>query len=139
MGNGWSATLVDAKHSSSYGSKKVFAGEAAAWVVRAPDGTVVYHTGDTDTFAGMEDIASVHKPTVALMCIGGHYTMGPDGAAYAVATHLAPHGLKTVVPMHYGSFPVLTGTPEQLQKELDARGCKSVEMRVMAPRSETTF
>ena len=138
LGSGWSATLVDAKHSSSYGSKGAYAGEAAAWVVRAPDGTVVYHTGDTAVFAGMTDIAELHKPTVALMCIGGHYTMDPKGAAYAVAKHLAS-SLKTVIPMHYGTWPILAGTPDQFRSELAALGCKSVEVRVVAPRGETTF
>ena len=136
LGRGWRAALVDAKHSSSYGDAGAYAGEACGWVVRAPDGTAVYHTGDTDVFAGMADIVAVHRPAAALVCIGGHYTMGPRGAALAVARHLAPT-VRIVVPMHYGTWPILAGTPAQLQAELAALGCSSVEVRAMKPGSSS--
>jgi len=137
IGNGWTATLVDAKHSSSYGNK--FAGEAAAWVVRAPDGTTVYHVGDTDSFAGMSDIVGIHRPSIALVCIGGHYTMGPHGAAYAVTTHMAST-VRTVIPMHYGTWPILAGTPEEFEKEMKAMAKGPIpEMKAMAPGSQWTF
>jgi len=139
IGGGWKATLVDAKHSSSYGPKSVFAGEAAAWVIRAPDGTTVYHVGDTDSFAGMSDIVAIHKPTIALVCIGGHYTMGPVGAAHAVNAHLAKT-VRTVVPMHYGTWPILAGTPEEFSKEIAAGATGPVpEVKVMAPGSTWEF
>jgi len=96
IGNGWTATLVDAKHTSSYGNNGAYAGEAGAWVVRAPDGTTVYHVGDTDAFGGMSDIVAIHRPSIALVCIGGHYTMGPRGAARAVTAHMIP-SVRTLV------------------------------------------
>ena len=132
IGHGWRATLVDAKHSSSYGDSGAYAGEACGWVVRAPDGTAVYHTGDTDVFAGMADIAAVHQPAAALVCIGGFYTMGPRGAAHAVARHLAST-VRTVVPMHYATWPILAGTPAEFGAELAALGCTTVDVRVMTP------
>jgi len=140
IGGGWTASLVDAKHSSSYGPNRAYAGEAAGWVVRAPDGTTVYHTGDTDSFGGMTDIVAIHKPSIALICIGGHFTMGPEGAAYAVAAHMIP-SVRSVVPMHYGTWPILAGTPEQFSKALSARITTGTvpEVKVMAPGSKWEF
>jgi len=139
IGNGWTATLVDAKHSSSYGPNRVYAGEAAGWVVRSADGTVVYHVGDTDSFAGMTDIVAIHKPAIALVCIGGHFTMGPAAAAYAVTTHLAST-VRTVIPMHYGTWPILAGTPAELEKEIAAiaKGTAPV-VKAMAPGTSWEF
>ena len=138
LGHGWRAALVDAKHSSSYGDSSAYAGEACGWVVRAPDGTAVYHTGDTDVFAGMADIAAVHRPAAALVCIGGFYTMGPRGSAHAVARHLAGT-VRTVVPMHYATWPILAGTPAEFAAELAALGCTTVDVRTMAPGSASTL
>ena len=121
LGDGWTAVLVDAKHTSSYNGR--YAGEAAAWVVRAPDGTTVYHCGDTDSFAGMEDICEINRPEIALVPIGDFYTMGPHGAAYAVAKRMTT--VKKVVPMHYKTFGALTGTPEEFKKELEAQKAKA--------------
>jgi len=135
IGHGWTATLVDAKHSSSYGPNRQYAGEAGGWVVRAPDGTTVYHTGDTDSFAGMKDINGIHKPTIALVCIGGHFTMGPAGAGYAVINHMPT--VRTVIPMHFGTWPILAGTPEQLTEALKAEhkvvGGNLPEVKAIAP------
>lgn len=118
-GGGWSAVLVDAKHSSSYRNGE-YAGEACGWVVRGPGGDAVYHTGDTDVFPGMGDICDLHRPATALVCIGGHYTMGPQTAAYAVAKYLS-RSVRTVVPMHFGTWPILAGTPAQLVDALAAQ------------------
>lgn len=67
----------------------------------------IYHTGDTDVFGDMKIVSDLHKPDVALMCIGDHYTMGPRGAAYALDNFL--HSVSIVIPMHYGTFPALAG------------------------------
>lgn len=113
--NGLRVTMVDAVHSSSIqeGNQTLYAGLAVGFIVRFADGFTVYHAGDTDVFAGMELIGRLYKPDVALLPIGSHYTMGPLEAAEAIRLL----GVKRVVPIHYGTFPVFTGTPEALQQE----------------------
>lgn len=86
------------------------------WVIEFEDGTRVYHSGDTDLFGDMALVRDRWAPSIAVMPIGGHYTMGPADAGRAVA--LA--GVSTVIPVHYGTFPILAGTPEQLAGETDA-------------------
>ena len=93
-------------------------GSPGGFVVSIKNGPVVYHTGDTDLFADMALIAKFHKVNVMLACIGDHFTMGPDRAAEAVRL-VSP---TMVVPMHYGTFPVLTGTPEALDAAVKKRG-----------------
>ena len=75
----------------------------------------------------MKLIGELRRPDVAFLPIGDHFTMGPRAAAAAVELL----GVQTVVPIHYGTFPILTGTPDQLRLELAARGLASVE--VVAP------
>jgi len=86
------------------------------WVIDFEDGTVVYHSGDTDVFGDMALIGQRFKPTVAVVPIGGHYTMGPVDAGRAVEMV----GAKTVIPVHYATFPLLTGTPAELAKHTSA-------------------
>jgi L-ascorbate metabolism protein UlaG (beta-lactamase superfamily) len=106
------ATMVEAKHSSSaqdeQGTHEV--GVAAGLVLTIADGPVLYHAGDTAVFGDMKLIAELYKPDVAMLPIGGHYTMGPKEAALAVRL-LEP---KMILPIHYGTFPQLTGTPDEL-------------------------
>jgi len=102
--------LTEALHSSSLGSPVGF-------VVKLGDLTV-YHAGDTGVFPGMAIIGELYKPDIALLPIGGHFTMGPREAAKALEI-LRP---SRVVPMHYGTFPVLWGTPEDLEREVRERG-----------------
>jgi L-ascorbate metabolism protein UlaG (beta-lactamase superfamily) len=71
-------------------------------------------------------IREMHRPEVAFLPIGGHYTMGPDGAARAASLL----GVRAVVPIHYGTFPVLAGTPDQLRAELQRAGSAAT---VIAP------
>jgi L-ascorbate metabolism protein UlaG (beta-lactamase superfamily) len=97
------------------------AGEAGGFVVRVKNGPAIYHAGDTDVFSDMRLIAERWQPTVAILPIGDKFTMGPAGAALAARLI----GAKTVIPMHYGTFPVLTGTPEAFGKALKARKVKS--------------
>jgi L-ascorbate metabolism protein UlaG (beta-lactamase superfamily) len=98
------------------------------WVIHFEDDTCVYHTGDTDLFGDMALIGSHFKVDLMLACIGDHFTMGPDRAAEAAKLVHA----KQVVPMHFGTFPVLTGTPDAFGKALkkSAPGTKLTVMEV---------
>jgi L-ascorbate metabolism protein UlaG (beta-lactamase superfamily) len=109
--------LVEAVHSSGFGQDKAgpkYSGPAMGFVIEVAKGPVIYHAGDTDVFSSMSLIAERYHPTVALLPIGGHFTMDPAGAALAAKLLK----VKTVVPMHYGTFPALAGTPEQLREAL---------------------
>jgi L-ascorbate metabolism protein UlaG (beta-lactamase superfamily) len=110
--------LVEAVHSGGFGQEKSgpkYGGPAMGFVIQiGKDGPILYHAGDTDVFAGMSLIADRYHPTVALLPIGGHFTMDPSGAALA-AKMLK---VKTVVPMHFGTFPMLSGTPDELTAAL---------------------
>jgi L-ascorbate metabolism protein UlaG (beta-lactamase superfamily) len=86
------------------------------WVIRFEDGTTVYHTGDTDLFGDMALVRERWSPTIAVVPIGGHYTMGPADAARAIALI----GARTVIPVHYGTFPILAGSPTELAEASDA-------------------
>jgi L-ascorbate metabolism protein UlaG (beta-lactamase superfamily) len=117
-------SMVDARHSTGIddGGKTVYGGEPVGYVLTLDGGPVLYHAGDTAAFLDMQLIRELYAPEIAFLPIGDHYTMGPKGAALA-ARYL---GLKTVVPIHYGTFPVLTGTPEELEKHL-----KGTEIEVL--------
>lgn len=120
IGHGFKATMVNAIHSGACGGDQlVVGGDPAGWVIQAHNGHVIYHSGDTDVFGDMRIISDMYKPDVALLCIGGHYTMGPPGAAYAIDNLLST--VKIVVPMHYGTFPVLAGTPQELVQAITRR------------------
>jgi L-ascorbate metabolism protein UlaG (beta-lactamase superfamily) len=110
-------TMVEAKHSSAaqdeHGTHEV--GVAAGYVLTAADGPVLYHAGDTAVFGDMSLIRELYKPRVAMLPIGGHYTMGPKEAALAVRL-LAP---EVVLPLHWGTFPPLKGTPQELAGLVD--------------------
>jgi L-ascorbate metabolism protein UlaG (beta-lactamase superfamily) len=107
-------TMVHADHSCGIqdGDQLVYGGEACGYVVEFSNGVKIYHAGDTNVFGDMKIIRELYAPEIAMIPIGDHYTMGPREAAYAC--HLLQP--KTVIPMHFGTFPVLTGTPSQLQK-----------------------
>lgn len=99
----------------------------AGFVVNAGKGACIYHAGDTALFGDMKLIGELYHPDVALLPIGDGYTMGPREAAYA-ARLIQP---KLVVPMHFGTFPQLKGTPNELKANLDQPGDPT--MRVMKP------
>lgn len=103
-------------------------GTPTGLVLTINHGPTIYHTGDTDLFSDMSLIPLERAIDWMLVCIGDHFTMGPERAAYA-AELVKP---KFIVPMHFGTFPLLTGTPEMLETALKARGVIS-EMRVMKP------
>jgi L-ascorbate metabolism protein UlaG (beta-lactamase superfamily) len=112
------ATMVDAKHSSGAQDEKGthYVGVAAGYVLTIAGGPVLYHAGDTTVFGDMNLIRELYKPEIALLPIGGHFTMGPKEAAVAVK-YLQP---KKVLPLHFGTFPPLTGTPQELAKLVGA-------------------
>lgn len=122
-------TMVHALHSSSMveGNQLIYGGEAAGFIIRFDNGFTVYHAGDTGVFSDMKIIAELYKPELALLPIGSHYVMGPEEAVYACEL-LKPH---YVIPMHYGTFPILSGTPEkflELMKKLP-----EVKILIMTP------
>jgi L-ascorbate metabolism protein UlaG (beta-lactamase superfamily) len=105
-------TMVDAKHSSGATDEDGthYVGEAVGYVLTVSDGPVLYHAGDTAVFGDMKLIRELYRPQVALLPIGGHFTMGPREAAMAARFLEA----KTILPIHFGTFPPLKGTPEAL-------------------------
>ena len=108
-------TMVNAFHSNGIevGDSVVYGGEPAGFVVRMPGGPTIYHAGDTCVFGDMKLIGELYRPDIACLPIGDLYTMGPREAAYAIRLLGARH----VIPMHYGTFPALTGTPDALRAE----------------------
>ncbi len=120
-------TMVNGFHSSSVveGDQMIYTGEPAGFVIRFENGFTVYHAGDTAVFSDMKIIGDLYKPDLALLPIGSHFTMDPKEAAYACKL-LQP---KYVVPMHYGTWPVLTGTSEEFARLLkDQPGVKLIVM-----------
>ena len=107
----------------------LYLGEPAGFVVELENGYRFYHAGDTDVFGDMRLIGELHRPDIALLPIGGHYTMGPREAAKAVELL----GVKHVIPIHYGTFPLLSGTPDQLRASLAERGLGDVTVYALEP------
>lgn len=112
------ATMVDAKHSSGAQDESGthYVGVAAGYVLRVENGPILYHAGDTTVFRDMQLIRELYNPEIAMLPIGGHFTMGPKEASLAVR-YLAP---QKVLPLHFGTFPPLTGTPEELAQLVGA-------------------
>ncbi len=115
-----SGVSVDDKSAARHG------GAPAGFVITIRSGPTIYHTGDTDLFSDMALVSRFHKIDIMLVCIGDHFTMGPARAAEAVKL-VGPH---EVVPMHYGTFPLLTGTPEAFEGELKKRK-SNAKLRVL--------
>lgn len=115
-------SMTDAKHSSS-GPNLEYMGDPAGFVIEVENGTKLYFAGDTSVFGDMQLISRIYEPDVAILPIGDYFTMGPKEASIA----LELLGVSRCVPCHYGTFPVLTGTPEELAKLTD------VELLVMQP------
>ena len=124
-------TMTHALHSNSIkdGSKLLYGGEAAGYIIREPKGRTAYFAGDTSLFAEMQFLQEMYAPEIAFLPIGDHYTMGPHEAAHA-ARLIKP---KRVVPMHYGTFPALTGTPAELSEKLTKDGIDVWELEVGKP------
>ena len=124
---GLSITMVPAIHSSSIveDGRTVYLGVATGYVIRFEDGLTIYFAGDTSIFGDMRLIGEMYRPAIAFLPIGDHYTMGPEQAAKACEL-LA---VKQVVPMHYGTFPALTGTPARLRELVEPRGVQVLELK----------
>jgi L-ascorbate metabolism protein UlaG (beta-lactamase superfamily) len=135
---GIGVTMVRADHSAGdiYAGAEapLYLGEPVGLIVELENGFRFYFAGDTDVFGDMRLIAERYRPEVAFLPIGGHFTMDPKGAA--MATELL--GVKHVLPMHYGTFPILAGTPATLRTELAARGLADVIVHEPAPGQSVT-
>jgi L-ascorbate metabolism protein UlaG (beta-lactamase superfamily) len=121
-------TLVNAFHSSSYGG--TYLGEAAGIVLEMENGTKIYFAGDTCVFGDMQLIGRIYAPEVAVLPIGGHFTMDPREAGVA----LDLLGTKRCVPCHYGTFPLLAGTPDELRRHAPS----GVEVIALEPGETAT-
>jgi L-ascorbate metabolism protein UlaG (beta-lactamase superfamily) len=130
LGGEIAVTFVPAWHGSGVSNEEaapaVYGGTPAGLVIAIHGGPTIYHTGDTDLFSDMALVSRFHNIDAMLVCIGDHFTMGPARAAEAVKL-VKP---REVIPMHYGTFPALTGTPEAFEAELTKRKIK-VQVRVM--------
>jgi L-ascorbate metabolism protein UlaG (beta-lactamase superfamily) len=115
-------TLVNAFHSSSSDNGD-YLGEAAGIVVQLEDDTTVYFAGDTCIFGDMQLIGRIYSPDLAVLPIGGHFTMNPRDAG--VACELL--GVKRVVPCHYGTFPLLAGTPDELRQHAPGVNVEAID------------
>jgi L-ascorbate metabolism protein UlaG (beta-lactamase superfamily) len=120
-------TMTPATHSSSTveDGRLVYLGASAGYVLRAPDLPTIYIAGDTGLFGDMKMIGEIYHPQIAFLPIGDLYTMGPDTAAIA-AQWL---NVRQVVPMHWGTFGALTGTPAQLKGLLEPHNIEVLELK----------
>ncbi|HYH92030.1 MAG TPA: metal-dependent hydrolase [Candidatus Saccharimonadales bacterium] len=126
-------TMTGADHSAgdwnAGGETTLYLGEPAGFIIELESGYRIYHAGDTQAFGDMALIRELHRPDLAMLPIGGHFTMGPAGAAVAVGLL----GVRDVVPLHYGTFPLLAGTPDELRAELAGRGLDDVVVHAPEP------
>jgi L-ascorbate metabolism protein UlaG (beta-lactamase superfamily) len=124
--DGIKVTLVHAEHSCGIteNGQILYGGEPCGLVIEFENGYTIYFAGDTDVFGDMALIGQLSKIDAAFLPIGDFYTMGPERAAKAVELL----GVKTVVPMHFATFPILTGRPSQLQ-ELVGPGVKVLDVK----------
>jgi L-ascorbate metabolism protein UlaG (beta-lactamase superfamily) len=127
-------TMTHAVHSCGIldGGKIIYGGEAAGYVFTFDDGRSLYFSGDTAVFGDMELIQELYEPLLAFLPIGDLFTMGPRQAALACGM-LRP---QRVVPMHFGTFPALTGTPDQLAELLRDKG---TEVWTLKPGQTVTW
>jgi L-ascorbate metabolism protein UlaG (beta-lactamase superfamily) len=124
-------TFVSAVHSSNVGDKGMAGGNPGGFVIAIKGGPTFYHTGDTDVFGDMAQIGKYAKIDYMLACIGGHFTMDPVRAADAAKLVKA----KNIVPMHFGTFPLLKGTPAELTTAIkkSSPGTKVVTLEIGKP------
>jgi len=124
---GLSITMVPAIHSSSIDEDgaTVYLGPATGYIIKFENALTIYFAGDTCVFGDMRLIAELYQPAIGFLPIGDHYTMGPEQAAKACELL----GIKQAVPMHYGTFPELTGTPARLRQLVEPRGVQVLELK----------
>lgn len=122
-----SVTMTPALHSSGTveDGRPIYLGEPAGYVIRFEDGLTAYFAGDTALFGDMKLVKELYAPTIAFLPIGDHFTMGPEAAARACEFL----GVKQVVPMHWGTFPLLTGTPARLRELVAPLGVDVLELK----------
>jgi L-ascorbate metabolism protein UlaG (beta-lactamase superfamily) len=136
LGAGIKVHMVPAEHSSSAdllslkpestGVRFIAGGAAVGYVIEFENGFKIYDTGDTDVFGDMALINRFYKPDLALVSIGGHFTMDPERAAYAMRELVKP---KQVIPMHWGTLPVINRTPAEFKAALGNAPIKVLEMK----------
>jgi L-ascorbate metabolism protein UlaG (beta-lactamase superfamily) len=121
--------MTQALHSNSIdeNGQRIYGGEAGGYIVKLPGGVSIYHAGDTAVFGDMKLIGEIYKPDLACLPIGDVFTMGPREAAMAIRLL----GVKHVIPMHYATFPLLTGTPEGFRAE--AKDIGGLEIHALKP------
>lgn len=119
-------TMTEARHSSSIteGGRIIYLGAAAGFIVGLEDGRSIYYAGDTSLFGDMRLIGEMYRPEIAFLPIGDRFTMDPVAAAKACELL----GVRQVVPMHWGTFPMLTGTPAALKALVEPRGVHVLEL-----------
>jgi L-ascorbate metabolism protein UlaG (beta-lactamase superfamily) len=122
-----SVTMVHADHSCGIqdGDQILYGGEAVGYVVTFENGLKIYHAGDTNVFGDMAIIHELYAPDIAMIPIGDHFTMGIKEAAHACKLLQT----KSVIPMHFGTFPILTGTPAALKAATASLGVEIIEMK----------
>ncbi len=122
-------TMTHAFHSNSIDDDglRIYGGEAGGYIVKLPGGVSVYHAGDTAVFGDMKLIGEMYKPDLACLPIGDIFTMGPREAAMAIRLL----GVKHVIPIHYATFPMLTGTPEALHEQ--AKDIAGLQIHALNP------
>jgi L-ascorbate metabolism protein UlaG (beta-lactamase superfamily) len=120
-------TMVHADHSCGIldGDQIIYGGEACGYVIEFENGVKIYHAGDTNVFGDMHIIHELYKPELVMLPIGDHFVMSPREAMYACQL-LRP---KVVIPMHFGTFPMLTGTPDDLRKRVAELGVEVLELK----------
>ncbi|HEY2758986.1 MAG TPA: metal-dependent hydrolase [Pseudolabrys sp.] len=130
---GFTVTLVRADHSSSMieDGVPVYLGNPCGVIIKASGEPTVYHLGDTDVFADMALINELHQPKVALVPIGDRFTMSPKSAAFAVKRFLP---VETVIPCHYGSFPIIEPNADKFVAEM-----KGSTTKVIVPEKGKAF
>jgi L-ascorbate metabolism protein UlaG (beta-lactamase superfamily) len=127
---GVKATMLHADHSCGIQADDgsiIYGGEPVGYLLEMENGFRIYHSGDTALFGDMRLYGELYQPNLAVLPIGDHYTMDPRQAAYACEML----GVRMVIPSHYATFPILTGTPAMLREELSKRGygCEVIEMK----------
>ena len=130
-------TVVPADYSSSIplpDGQVQCTGPATGFVVHFSDGSSLYHAGDTNVFTDMSIISELYTPKVAFLPIGGNFTMGPREATYALGRLLK--SVEVIVPIHFQTFPLIPGSPEQRQTEMPNFGAtqKMVVLPIGEPR-----
>ena len=129
---GVKVTMVQAQHSCGIedNGALIYGGEACGYVLELPGGLRIYHAGDTNVFGDMAIIHELYRPELAMLPIGDHFTMGPLEAAHACGLLKA----KAVIPMHFGTFPMLTGTVAELRARV-----KGLAVEVIEPEPGMTW